>query len=895
MQIEKVMQPANLRLPTSDGALVSELRGYMDRHRKLMADQIKKAGSVGGRHASAHYSSALDGLLSALFAAVRAVALDKNQWNECSLSAVGSYGRGTLAYSSDLDVRLLGISGEATGHVAEALLYPLWDAGFAIGHQVVTVEQVLNLAAEDLPTATNLLDWRSIAGTEKLIKDLDDRAFSTLFGIGTVERFLAKLADSVTSRTKRYGDSVYLLEPDVRNGTGGLRDADVLHWIARARWRTKSLKDLVSVGVLIPRELVPIEASQNFMLHVRNILHSLGERRNDRLSFDRQEQVSAILGYGSDSVAVERLMSDYYRHARVLSQSREMLFLRAAPPPARRPHEVNIGKSLKLINGQLSLASLTSLEQDPAAALRLYLEALRRNVKVYPFARTQVARFASSPSFCQKLRESPEAPRLFIKLCLWIAEAPFADGSVLRELHEVGLLTAMLPEFMPVVGRVHHDVYHVYTVDVHSLCAVDRLRSLCRGELAEAHPIASRLAAELARPQVLFLAMLLHDVGKDIGGCNHSERGAELAEGILARLGLEPTEIEEIQHLIRQHLVMYHTATRRDLEDPRTIDAAGRVMHGHEGLRELFLLTVCDVSTTSPDSWTSWKAKMLDELYLSVEAWLYTGSVDVSNTTRTIKANACECVKDRTLLPEVDDFLAAMPERYMLANDPSLIAAHSQFVIDSRRKVAAVGAMRLESPYAEFAVVADDRPGLLAMIAAAIAAANAEIVAAQIYSFVGLDGRPRALDLFWLHTGDRVRTGRTLSARIEKELIGLLSGATKLAEIFGPALVRDCGYERPTPPIATRVSFDNRGASRDTIIEITTRDRVGLLYELAHALQEFGLVISLAKINTEGTKVADVFYVTEAGGGKVTNLSHLDALREHILSAVNSSTMSAKE
>jgi [protein-PII] uridylyltransferase len=340
---------------------------------------------------------------------------------------------------------------------------------------------------------------------------------------------------------------------------------------------------------------------------------------------------------------------------------------------------------------------------------------------------------------------------------------------------------------------------------------------------------------------------------------------------------------------------MYHTATRRDLEDPRTIEAAARVMHGHEGLRELFLLTVCDVATTSPDSWTSWKAKMLDELYLSVESWLDAGSVDVSDTTRTIKASVCECVKDRTLLPTIDTFLEGMPERYILANEPSLIATHSQFVIASRSKVAAVSPMRLEPPYAEFAVVADDRPGLLAMIAAAIAAAHAEIVAAQIYSFVGIDGRPRALDLFWLHGGDRVRTGRTLSARIEKELISLLSGETKLADIFGPALLRDSGYERPTPPVATSVSFDNRGASRDTIIEITTRDRVGLLYELAHALQEFGLVISLAKINTEGTKVADVFYVTEAGGGKITNSSHLDALREHILSAVNSSTMSAKE
>ena len=308
-------------------------------------------------------------------------------------------------------------------------MYPLWDAGIAIGHQVVTLDHVLNLAAQDLPTATSLLDWRCVAGDEALVKQLDDRAFSTLFGIGTVERFLDNLDQSAKSRTRRYGDSVYLLEPDVRNGAGGLRDSDVLHWIARARWRVRSLRDLMKVGVLIPRELAPIEKSTNFMMHVRNVLHLIGERRNDRLSFDRQEQVCSILGYGSDGVAVERFMSDYYRHARVLSQARETLFLRAAPPPVRRPHEVQLGQGLKLINGEMTLLTFMAIDNDPAAVLRIYYEAVRRNVRVYPFARTQIARLLTLPSFCEKLRNDEEAGKLFVKLCLWIPECRFAEGS----------------------------------------------------------------------------------------------------------------------------------------------------------------------------------------------------------------------------------------------------------------------------------------------------------------------------------------------------------------------------------------------------------------------------------------------------------------------------------
>ena len=866
-QPEDASHPGSFRLPSSSGALIVELRNYVARHRKVLAEQIRMPGRCGGRPASLSYSRALDGLLSALFSAARAWAMAQNRLHDCSISAVGSYGRGTLAYSSDLDVRFLGTAHDEIGQFAEALLYPLWDAGIAIGHQIVTPDQVLSLATHDLPTATSLLDWRCVAGDASQVKQLDNRAFSTLFGIGTVERFLSNLDHSVRGRTKRYGDSVYLLEPDVRNGMGGLRDGDVLHWIARARWRTRALKDLVRVGVLIPRELEPIEESIDFMMHIRNVLHYLGSRRNDRLSFDRQEQVASILGYGLDGIAIERFMSDYYRNARVLSQAREMLFLRAAPAPIHRPHEVSLGKGLKLINGQMTLSG--SLDNDPPVVLRLYYEAVRRHVKVYPFARALIARAATSPVFCERLRSSDEAAQLFWKLCQWIPESPFSEGSVLHELHEVGILTAMLPEFIPVVGRVHHDVYHVYTVDIHSLHAVDRLRALCRGELAEQLPVPSRLAAELARPQVLFFATLLHDVGKDIGGINHSERGAILARDILMRLGADENDIVEVQHLIRQHLVMYHTATRRDLEDPRTVEEVARVVHSHEGLRELFLLTVCDVGTTSPESWTNWKAKMLDELYLLVEQWLSTGTVELGGRTHAIRSSVEYCVADSTVGPQLEAFLDAMPERYILANEPARIASHFKFVLESREKTAASKVLKLEPPYAEFAVVADDRPGLLAMIAATIASAHVEIVAAQIYSFIGSAGQRRALDLFWVNAGDRVRTGRTLLTRIEKDLNRLLSGEIQLGDLFGPDQGRNRAYMRPSPPVATRVSFDNRGATHDTIIEITTRDRVGLLYELAYALQQFGLVISSAKINTEGTRVADVFYVTEAGGGKV--------------------------
>jgi [protein-PII] uridylyltransferase len=301
-------------------------------------------------------------------------------------------------------------------------------------------------------------------------------------------------------------------------------------------------------------------------------------------------------------------------------------------------------------------------------ALRLYVEAIRRGVKVYPFARNSIARAATHPDFGERLRSSPEAAEDFVRLLCHVPVAPLRAGSILRELHDVGLLEAMIPEFAPVVGRVQHDVYHVYTVDVHSVRAVDRLRELCRGELAVEHSLASRLAAEVARPRVLFAAMLLHDIGKDEGSRDHAERGVLLAQGILGRLGYSTSEVVAVQQLVRHHLRMYHISARRDVDDPQTLEEFVEVVHDHEGLLELYLLTVCDISTTSPTALTSWKAKMLEELYVATERQLSAGAVVATEERRSQLAAVKECA--RSLPPQlVEQFLTAMPERYLYANE----------------------------------------------------------------------------------------------------------------------------------------------------------------------------------------------------------------------------------
>jgi [protein-PII] uridylyltransferase len=881
------LTPQQSPLQRSSPHLADELKTYLSRHRALVEQMIRSAGPEAGLPAATRYSRTFDGLLCSLFKALESTLQSEGAWHPVTLAAVGSYGRGALGYHSDLDVRLLAPGrADKVRPIAEALLYPLWDAGLTIGHQVMSAGEVIDMARTDLPTATSLLDWRVLTGDRAPTEKLLARAFDGLFGPSTIQSFLDRLEAGATDRSERYGGSVYLLEPDVRNGIGGLRDFDIAHWAARARWRVNDLSELVKLGLLLPREWQQIEASVKLLWRVRNLLHVYAGRRSDRLSFDRQELLAQDLGYGPGGPGVEAFMSEYYQKARVIAQARELIIGRAAPPPKRRPREKPIGRGLKLTNEQVSLQDAAALESEPALALRLFDEAVRRDLPVYGFARDAVARAASSPAFCERLRDSDEARRLFVRLCTVIQRTKLRDGSVLRELHDLGLLVAMIPEFAPVVGRVHHDVYHVYTVDVHSVAALDRLRALSRGELAAEHPLASRLAAEISRLNVLVFATLLHDIGKDIGGKNHAERGRDLARVILARLGLPESDVTEVQALIEKHLRMYHVATRRDIDDPKTIESFCEEVHGREGLRELYLLTICDVSTTSPTALTSWKAKVLEELYVAAERQLSDGpGAHGSERLEKIRTEVRALCPERGEREFLDHFLAAMPERYLYANDAADIVRHSRFARQAQMKQVNVTVMTTNEPYVELGFIADDRPGLLAMITATLTAARFKVISAQVYSWVDQFGRLRALDLFWVRCGESADGVISGVPRLERDFSRLVGKELSPADLVTGGS-RSRWSDRPTPKVQTEVSIDNRCATRHSVIEITTKDQLGLLFWLSNTLQHLDLQISLAKINTEGTQVADVFYVTDAEGAKVTEPERIEAIKSQILATV---------
>ena len=849
----------------------SALRAAIARVDAALADELA-AGNDGLALAQMR-SKMLDEIFAEHFASACAAAGVTLEKAPVVLAAAGSYGRGAMGLRSDVDVRLLAVGrADAARKLSDAILYPLWDAGLAVGHQLAVPGELLSLAKDDLATATALVDLRPVAGDPKPVTELVAK-----FAAKTRSRvadFARALADDTKKRHERYGDSVYLLEPDVKMGRGGMRDLEVARWMLM-----QDLDVLVERGALDARELDAARAAEAFLWRVRNRLHAIAKRRSDRLTFDAQEQLAQAMGYvKSDdeeerAFATERFMQDYYVHARAISRvhDRATSFSTRKVVNVKKP--VDLGGGLVLAAGAVAIADLTALERDPVLALRAYATCARISAAIDDATRDAIARTTTEPQACAAMRASREAAELFVDL----VSGPFA-----RELYDTGLLLAMIPEFLPVTGRVHHDVYHVLTVDVHSVAAVDCLRDLARGELSTVHPLASRLAAEIARPRPLFLATLLHDIGKGHPSRkNHSAIGADVCDVVLPRLGFSKEETADARALVLHHLAMYHLATRRDLDDPGTIEELCKIVRGREGLRDLYLLTVADITTTSPAAMTSWKAHMLEELYLRADAKLAGTAVEVDEErVAAVRAEAGE---------EAAAFVASMPMRYVLATPPASIAAHAKLAASrgDRAAVVGLGPAHPSRADSEVCVVARDRNGLLARIAAALAASRLEVSAAHIATRA-IGSEREAVDVFFVRdaTGDAGAVARKL-ARVEEDLVALCEDRAVASELVASRLGTTAPWAvRKTPDIRTKIVFDDRTSPHHTIIEVIAKDQPGLLFRLASALEESGLGIGLSKINTEGTKVADVFYVQELDGRKVEGKARLEEIERRLIDAI---------
>jgi [protein-PII] uridylyltransferase len=880
--------------PGSGASLLSRLapelearcRAYLGAHRARLVDVLAREPGSGLGVAEAH-ARALEGLLGSLFAAARA-ALEATgaRPGSVALVAVGGLGRRELGLFSDLDVVLVT---DASGSrdvslLAEALFYTLWNVGLDVGHSVRSVEELGALAREDLRTATMLLDVRRIAGDPALVEGLERAAASTLVDLGG--EIVDRLAQERSERHARFGGSPFLLEPDVKQGCGGLRDLDIARWTSALRWGARAAGDAVRLGVLGADEERELAQAQAFVWDVRQRLHVRAGRRQDRLTFEDQEELARELGLVDDPsglLGVERFMQSYYRHTRAAERICDRLLTRAraeattAPEP-REP----VGPGLVRLGERVALESPGALARDPAVALALYREAVERALAPDPASRDAITRFLSAPEAAAALRASEAARAAFLDVLAWIGEVPVRRGSVLGELHDVGLLLAMIPEFEPVTGRVQHDVYHLYTVDVHSIAAVDRLRALLRGELADELAVATRVATEVVHRQRLALAVLLHDVGKG-RGADHSVQGAALARPIAARLGLEPADVAHVEWLVLEHLHLYRWAMRRDTSDPDTLAEIARAIGTPDRLRDLFLLTLVDLATTNPSALSSWKARLFDDLYLDLAKIL---EGEVAEPARVALSSAL----DQAGAIEARRFLDTMPDRYATSATAETVVSHAAIVGARGDRLVHVALRDPGTPeVAELVVVADDRPGLLADIAAVLAAGRLAVVTASIHTRRTEDGRTEAVDVFDVRSpagaeGPAVDASRL--ARLEAELARVIRGEVHGAALLSGRPPAPAWARRRGPEVRTEIVVDNAASPAFTVVDVFTRDREGLLHAIARALHDEGLSIALAKISTEGERVTDAFYVADAAGRKVEQPGRVASLRDALRRAV---------
>jgi [protein-PII] uridylyltransferase len=799
-----------------------------------------------------------------------------------ALVAVGGYGRGELAPFSDIDLLFL-LPYKQTPHteqVVELLLYLLWDLRLKVGHATRSVEDCLRQAKNDLTIRTALVEARRLRGDEALFRELKSR-FDAEIVRGSAAQFVeAKLAER-DERHRRLGDSRYQLEPNVKDGKGGLRDLHTLFWLAKYIYRIDDVAKLVDLGVLSAEESQRFARAQSFLWTVRCHLHYLAGRAEERLTFDLQGEIGRRMGYTdhAGSRGVERFMKHYFLVAKDVGDLTRIFcaILEADQKRKRRLPWVrwSIGRrgleGFVLDGERLTIPSDDFFKNDPVALLRLFHVAQQSGLDIHPRALRRASQ--SLRLIDARLREDPEANRLFLEILTSRKEPETA----LRRMNEAGVFGRFIPEFGRVVAQMQYDMYHHYTVDEHTLFAIGILHNIEEGQLKDELPVATALAPTVVSRRALYVALLLHDIAKGRGG-DHSVLGEAIAQKLGPRLGLSGEETETVAWLVRWHLLMSGTAFKRDIGDPQTIGDFVAQVQSPERLKLLLLLTIADIRAVGPQVWNGWKAALLRDLYHRAVEVMSGGLTAEAQDSRV--AAALDAVHER--LPDFGEaefaaFAKSGYPFYWLSFDPETHARHARLMREAEARGAPLTVeKRVDAQRAvtEITLYTADHAGLFSRIAGALAVSGANIVDARIMTM----SNGMALDTFWVQdlaggAFDRADKLAKLAVVFENVLTGDLKPHRELAR--PPAFPS----RMQVFTVAPRVLIDNTASASHTVIEVNGRDRPGLLFELTRELTRLSLQVSSAKISTYGEKVVDVFYVKNLFGHKVDHPLKLADIR----------------
>ena len=876
-------------------AAVAVLREALDRGRRVIEDAFA-ARPLESRPTVAAYTYLTDCVVeTALHVATACLHPLPNptEGQQVALLALGGYGRAQMAPCSDVDLLFL-VPWKQTGWsecVVESTLYILWDLHLKVGHATRSVRDCLRLGAEDMTIRTALLEYRFLAGHRPLAEELSRRLWSELFRKSGREFVAAKLEERA-ARHRKHGTR-YVVEPDVKEGKGGLRDLQTLYWIAKYVHGVRDPADLVAEGTFTEDEFRRFSRAEGFLLAVRCHLHLIAGRAQDQLTFDMQVEVARRMGYEDTAGrrAVEHFMQEYFRHAtrvgeltRIFLVALEERQKRSAPKLPDFLRRSRVKPPFGVRRGRLTVKDEAAFLADSINMLRAFDEALRTGMLLHPDAMRLIA--GNLGRIDDALRARPEANRLFLGMLLKRGNPERA----LRRMNELGALAAFLPEFAPVVAMMQYNMYHHYTVDEHTIQCVSTLAQIERGELVEELPIATSILQKgETNRRVLYIALLLHDIGKGREE-DHSVLGARIARRVCPRLGLKPEECETVEWLVRQHLLMSDTAQKRDLSDPRTVRDFAKAVKTVRRLDLLTVLTACDIRGVGPGVWNNWKAQLLRALHRMTEAALKTGLEDLNREARETEAK-------RALREALSDWpraeLRAETQRHYGPYWQGLpTAAHVVFarllrgIGNGDVRIDIKGDEERDATRAAFVMA--DHPGIFSRLAGALALSGANVVDARTYTTK--DGFATAC--FWIqdaagHPYDEERMPR-LREMIRKTLAGEVVARDAL-------LPKEKIKKRERAfTVPTSITFDNDGSDIYTIVEVDTRDRLGLLYDLTRTLAAANVQIASAVIATYGEQAVDSFYVKDMFGLKLHSESRRRTLEKRLRAAIEAGAERAR-
>lgn len=855
--------------------------------------EIHRAGAP-GRVVNETNADLVDRLLCSLFERA------DREWRESAggeppapmaVVAVGGYGRREMAIHSDVDLLFLydGSLGSYVASVSERIKYRLYDAGLAVGCATRTLEESIALGASDATVRTALLDARLLCGDPALFERFEAAVRKAL--LSDLEGFVAERWKARRERHRKYGESLYLLQPNVKEGMGALRDHHSAMWAARALDpETRSVEDLARNELLTREELPAYVAALDFLWRLRNELHFLCRRKDDQMSFEHQELIATNLGYGPSrdqrELAVERFMGDYYRHARSIRTYSELVLEQCQDRARRTPlppgREVEEGFHIR---GQvLQVPDEAFLRERPLRMLLAFEVAQRHDVRL---SRT-AGRLIRGALDCvdDGVRRDPEAVACFLR----ILGAENRVSRALFAMNEIGLLGRFLPEWQPIVCRWQHVVYHTYTVDVHSIFLVEELRRLWKGDYRRALPELTELIRDEADLPILYLGCLLHDVGKGRGG-DHSNRGATLAQRCAERLGLPPGAVARVVFLVRYHLLMSYISHRRDLSDPRLIVEFARTVGDRQNLRKLYLLTFADIRASSRAAWNDWKGQLLSELFERTAEFLEAGRDDPALAIELLESRV-EARREgarRVLVgmgvaaERIDTYFAELPRRYFIVHGPQQIARHARVVLDlAPPEILSTSVRAMRGGFTEFLVCTPDVHGLYSKVAGVLTAKGVNILGAHVYTLrSGL-----ALEVYRVTTPPGGETEQRETWRgVETMLRAVLTGTTRIQDLVLHQ-IRPLGRATLPSRQPPSVSISNRESDFYTIVDVMANDRLGLLYDLTRTIAEHDLEIYISKAATLLDQVVDTFYVKDRHGRKLGDPESVEKLQRALLDVV---------